>query len=224
MSENQPEQPSERPDEQGPWEPNEEVGDIYGAEINDEGQIESAEKLRADPPRIWAGSLADYNNGRLHGEWIDAAVPDDQLVAAVQRMLAASEEPGAEEYGIFDYDNFGQFRVHEYDRLERVARVARGIAQHGPAFAAWAELHDGDESMLDQFEDAYLGEYESPAEWAHEVLLDGGVREALDSVVPESLRPYISVDCVGWARDAHLGGYVHIEWKHDGGVWIFRVM
>lgn len=226
MSEN----PS-RPEQNSPEEPEkelsdtgDEVGDVDSVENNDAGQIERAEKLRDDIPRIWVGSLADYNNGRLHGEWIDAAVSDEDLVAAVHRMLATSEEPVAEEYGIFDYDNFGHFKVHEYDRLERVARVARGIAMHGPAFAAWAELHDGDETMLDQFEDAYLGEYENPAEWAHGMLLDGGLREALDSAVPEHLRAYITVDSVGWARDAHLGGDIHIEWKDNGGVWIFSVM
>lgn len=197
MSDKQPEEP-ERPDER-------------------------AEKLE-DRPRIWVGSLADYNNGRLHGEWIDAAVPDEQLRAAVQRILATSAEPGAEEYGIFDYDNFGSYKVHEYDRLEQVARVARGIAQHGPAFAAWAELHDADPTMLDQFEDAYLGEYESPAEWAREVLHDGGLDEAINRAVAESLRPYVHIDYVEWVRDAHLAGDIHIEWKDDGGVWIFAVM
>jgi hypothetical protein len=68
---------------------------------------ERREQHYKDGPRIWVGSLADYNNGLLHGEWIDAAVPDEQLAAAVQRMLAASEEPGAEEYGIFEFDKFG---------------------------------------------------------------------------------------------------------------------
>lgn len=176
-----------------------------------------------DGPRIWVGSPADYNNGRLHGEWIDAAVSSKELVEAVQRMLAASDEPGAEEYGIFDYDNFGQFRVGEHDRLERVARVARGIAEHGPAFAAWAELHDGDESMLDQFEAAYLGEYVSPAAWGHEMLVDGWLRSALDSVVPERVRPYIQINCGGWARDANLAGDIHIETNPQGGVWIFAM-
>ncbi len=197
MSEKQPSEP-ERPDER-------------------------AEEL-ADSPRIWVGSLADYNNGRLHGEWLHAAVPDVDLHAAVQRILAASEELGAEEYGIFDYENFGQYKVHEYDRLEQVARVARGIAQHGPAFAAWAELHDADPTMLDQFEDAYLGEYESPEEWAREVLHEGGLDEAIDRTVAEPLRAYVNVDYVGWARDAHLAGDIHIESKDDGGVWIYAVM
>jgi antirestriction protein len=174
-----------------------------------------------DVPRIWVGSLADYNNGRLHGEWIDAAVSADELAAAVQRMLASSEEPGAEEYGIFDYENFDGFRVHEYDRLDRVARVARGIAEHGPPFAAWAELHDGDESMLDQFEDAYHGEYDSPSEWARDVLEISGLQKAIDRVVPEGLRPYVQVDCDMWARDASLAGDIHVASNPAGGVWIF---
>jgi len=187
-------------------------------ESNDpEGRIE---RLK-DVPRIWVGSLADYNNGRLHGEWIDAAVSDDELATAVQRMLATSEEPRAEEYGIFDYDNFGRFRVHEYDRLERVARVARGIAEHGPPFAAWAEIHDGDESMLDQFEYAFHGEYDSASDWARDVLETSGLQESIDQIVPEDLRPYVQVDCDMWARDANLAGDIHVESNPAGGVWIF---
>lgn len=181
-----------------------------------------AEKLR-ERPRIWVGSLADYNNGHLYGEWIDAAVPDRELIASVQRMLAGSRETGAEEYGIFDYDNFGAFRVHEYDRLEKVARIARGIDKHGAAFAAWAELHDGDPSMLDQFEDAYLGEYDSPAAWAHEMLENSGVVASVNEAVPEALQPYVHLDYAGWARDAHLCGDLHFELSNTGGVWIFSI-
>lgn len=174
-----------------------------------------------DVPRIWVGSLADYNNGRLHGEWIDAAVSHIELAAAVQRMLATSDEPGAEEYGIFDFDNFGAYRVREYERLENVARVARGIAEHGPAFAAWAQLNDADPSTLEQFEHSFHGEYDSASDWARDVLESNGLQDSLDRIVPRGLRPYVQVDFDGWARDAILEGDIHVESNPAGGVWIF---
>jgi antirestriction protein len=172
-------------------------------------------------PRVWIGSLANYNAGRLHGDWVDAAVEEDELVDAVQRILATSKEQDAEEWGIFDYDEFGTFRVNEYDDLGMVSAVARGIAEHGAAFAAWAELHDGEASMLDQFEDAYLGEYDSIEDWARTVLDETGLEETLSKGLPASLVAYVRIDYEAWARDAVLGGDVHAEDKPGGGIWLF---
>ena len=172
-------------------------------------------------PRIWVGSLADYNAGRLHGDWLDAAVPYDELSESVQRILASSREPGAEEYGIFDYDEFGAFRVGEYEQLDVVARIARGIAEHGPAFAAYAELHDGDPDMLSSYEDSYIGEYESAASWARGVLED--MESTVHQSIPEDLRAYISIDYPSFARDAQLSGHMHFEPTPTGGVYAFAI-
>lgn len=206
MSEHSPEQQPERPTE-GPG--------------NESRHERDHHALR---PRVWIGCLAAYNNGQLHGEWTDAAVDARELTAAAGRILAASPEPNAEEWAIFDYDEFGSYRVGEYDRLEHVATVARGIAEHGHAYSAWAALHGGEESMLDQFEDAYLGQYESAEDFARQVLdelnLDGFLRLG---GIPESIRPYLHVDYEGWARDAELTGDVHYEETPDGGIYVFAI-
>ncbi|MFT4011305.1 MAG: antirestriction protein ArdA [Nocardioidaceae bacterium] len=241
MSEKHPQQPEQQPDEPhdepvserssdveqieellrpDPWHPREEVGDIYSVEITDDGQIERADKLTLRP-MVWIGCLAAYNNGKLHGDWVDAAVEGDQLVRSAQQILSRSPEPDAEEWAIFDDDEFGGYRVEQYDQLEHVARVARGIKQYGHAFAAWAELHDGDEAMLDGFEDAYLGEYDSPEAWARELLGEADIEAKLDGVFPASLRPHVSFDYAGFARDAQLGGEVHVERAPNGGIWLF---
>lgn len=174
-------------------------------------------------PQIWVGSLADYNNGDLHGEWIVASAEPDELSAAVHAMLARSPAAArgevVEEYGIFDYDGFGTFKVGEYDLLDQVAVVAQGITEHGAAFAAWAELHDGDLGMLANFEDAYLGHYDQPCNWAEEMLED--IDRTLDAEVPESLRPYIQINYQAWVRDVDLDGSIYIKTDPSGGVWIF---
>ena len=232
MSEKQPQQPEEpeRRDLPGtdnpnePWARQEEVGDIYSVEIAGDGRIERADKLTLRP-MVWIGCLAAYNNGELHGDWVDAAVEGEELVRSAQEILGRSPEPDAEEWAIFDYDEFGNYRVEQYDSLEHVARVARGIKEHGHAFAAWAELHDGDEAMLDGFEDAFLGQYESPEAWAREVLddlnLDGFLRLG---AIPEAIRPYLHIDYAGWARDAELGGDVYIEQAQGGGIYVFSTL
>jgi antirestriction protein len=235
MSEKQPTQP-QQPEEPGrrdlpkadnpnePWARQEQVGDVYSVEITDAGQIERADKLTLRP-MVWIGCLAAYNNGELHGDWVDAAVEGEELVRSAQEILSRSPEPDAEEWAIFDDDEFGGYRVEQYDSLEHVARVARGIREHGHAFAAWAQLHDGDEAMLDSFEDAFLGEYESPEAWGREVLdelnLDGFLRIG---AIPETIRPYLHIDYEGWARDAELGGVVYIEQAPGGGIYVFSTL
>src|SRR5947209_5812596 len=107
-----------------------------------------AEQREAEPvsrPRIWVASLADYNNGRLHGRWINAARDESVLQADIDSMLAASPltaatgEP-AEEWAIHDYDGFGSLRIDEHENLGWISQVAKGIARHGPAFAAYADV------------------------------------------------------------------------------------
>jgi antirestriction protein len=43
-------------------------------------------------PRVYVACLAAYNNGCLHGQWIDANQPVDDIWSEVQEMLAASPE------------------------------------------------------------------------------------------------------------------------------------
>ncbi|RAN32725.1 hypothetical protein HY11_17410 [Hyphomonas pacifica] len=52
-----------------------------------------------DRPRVYVACLAAYNNGCLHGRWIDATTPDEIMVE-VCAMLADSPLPGAEEWAI----------------------------------------------------------------------------------------------------------------------------
>src|SRR3712207_1436405 len=121
---------------------------------------EQREDQDENRPRIWVGSLSDYNNAVLHGAWIDAAREPEAIQADIDSMLAASPwtartgEP-AEEWGVFDYDNFGACRIDQHENLDWISSVAKGIAEHGPAFAAWADVMEGPE-LLPGFEEAYL--------------------------------------------------------------------
>src|SRR6202022_2303852 len=93
-------------------------------------QPEAAEHRETEPrpsPAIYVASLADYNNGVLHGAWIDAAREPAEIQADINAMLAESREPNAEEFAIFDYDQFGLCRIHENDPIDLVAQIARGI-------------------------------------------------------------------------------------------------
>ncbi|KSU53332.1 MULTISPECIES: antirestriction protein ArdA [unclassified Gordonia (in: high G+C Gram-positive bacteria)] len=170
-------------------------------------------------PMIYVASLADYNNGRLHGEWLDPTQELDDLQAAVTRMLSKSKEYDAEEFAIHDYEGFYDFRVGEYDRLDTVHRIACGIAEHGEAFAAYVDLVGTEEASLDGFEDNYHGSYTSTGTFIDEYVDAMGWNEELEKIRERTgLGSYLTIDTDG------LGSALRSEWSVvDGseGVHVF---
>ena len=94
-------------------------------------------------PRIYVACLAAYNNGYLHGRWIDATTPDE-IMDEVQAMLAASPVPHAEEWAIHDYEGFEGASLSEYSSFETVCALADFIAEHGE-LGAKVYAHFGDD-------------------------------------------------------------------------------
>jgi antirestriction protein len=133
-------------------------------------------------------------------------------------MLAASVEPGAEEWAIHDYEGFGPVHLGEWENLERVSRLARGIRDHGPAYALWTTLSG--EQDLERFEEAYLGHWDSVTAYAEELLSDLGLVQDIERVVPEGLRPYVTIDAEGFGRDLERGGDIFTA-PADVGVYVF---
>lgn len=222
MHEHEPGDQDQQPRE-GPWDPNEHVGDVYEVDVNQDGDIEQAERLQPEP-RIWVGSWLDYNNGILYGEWIDAAREDDAIWADIAAMLtnsptAAQTGETAEDWGIFDYDNFGPLQVGEQEDIAWIGKVARGIAEHGLAYGAYADVMQ-DADALDGFTDSYLGHYDSVQAYVEQLVDDLGYDRLLDEALPEHLRAYVRIDVELLARDMQLGGDIHVLPADDGGVWI----
>ena len=170
-------------------------------------------------PEIWVGSLSDYNNGRLHGVWLDATLDPDELRAAIGFMLRNGYDFTAEEWGIFDYDDFCGLDLGEYESLDVVSRIAKGIAEHGEAFAAWVGyVGEQSEEALGRFEDHYLGTFESTGAYV-ESLLEECDAYSFEEFVPEWLRPYVKIDTELLARDMEIELYV-VE-AREGGVLVF---
>ena len=155
-------------------------------------------------PRIYVACLAAYNNGRLHGEWIDADQSADELHEAVARMLAASPQPGAEEWAIHDYEGFGSLRLGEYESFERIATIAAGVAEHGDAFSAWLSYDDSqDATDMQSFEDAYRGEWDSLRAYAEDYAESTGMYDAAE----KSGSQYVVVDIDMLTRDLDIELY-----------------
>lgn len=170
-------------------------------------------------PRVYVASLSDYNAGRLHGVWIDATDDLDTIWAHVQAMLAASASPGAEEWAIHDYEGFGPVRIDEYENLETVNQLAEGIDQHGEAFAWWADyLGSSAWDELDRFDDAFMGRYESLADYATDLLDAFGIDPDPQQWAPEIIAPYVRFDLDGFAADLH---HHEVIYEGSSGVYVF---
>ena len=166
--------------------------------------------------RIYVADLAAYNNGRLHGVWIDATEEMDDIWAQVNQMLKSSPEGFAEEYAIHDYEGFGGYRVSEYEGLESAHNVAVFIEEHGEIAGELLNNFGGDlEDAKKAIEENYSGCYKSLAEYAEELTEQ-------TAEVPENLAFYIDYERMG--RDMELGGdvytietgfeEVHVFWAH----------
>ena len=164
--------------------------------------------------QIYVACLAAYNNGLLHGCWIDAEQDAYDIYADIRAMLAASPVEDAEEWAIHDHEGFEGADVSAYMGIEEVAELAAFICEHG-GIGGKLVGHFGDLSEARKaIVDAYAGEYRSLADFAEELTEETGQ-------VPENLRFYIDYERM--ARDMEIcdvfiiqTGFeqVHVFWSH----------
>lgn len=168
-----------------------------------------------DEIRIYVACLAAYNNGHLHGRWIDATQGIEHIWEDVRAMLAASPIEDAEEWAIHDYEGFGSGTLSEYSSFETVANLAEFIDERGGLACALIENFSGDVDQARAALEEYSGEYDSLGDFAHEL------HEETGTEIPASLENYIDWDAMG--RDLDLNGdvftletnfpKVHIFWN-----------
>lgn len=169
-------------------------------------------------PRIYVACLAAYNNGILHGRWIDANQSVADIHAEIAAILKASPERFAEEWAVHDYEGFGEIYLSEWPEIGRVAEIARLIESHGDAFAVWYQTQDGSSFDIDQLEEKFLeqwnGEHDSERAFVEDFLESTGQL----SSIPEWARNYF--DFESYARDLRVSGdYSFI--RHGVQVYVF---
>jgi antirestriction protein len=157
-------------------------------------------------PKIYVACLKAYNNGRLHGEWIDADQSEDELNEAVQTMLKASpehsEDEPCEEFAIHDYEGFGSLEIGEYTSLETIAEHAALLSEFGEdAWSAYCDHVGVNYATAKDFKDKYLGEAESEKEFIENYYYDNGSVDEL----PEWARN--NIDWEGLAYDEFIETY-----------------
>lgn len=165
--------------------------------------------------RIYVACLAAYNNGILHGAWIDAEQEPYAIYDEVKDMLNASPIAGAEEWAIHDYEGFESAQISEWEGFEEVSKIAAFIAEHGALGGRLIAHFDSLEDAEKAISDNYAGEYESLAEFAQSITEETGVS------IPANVAFYIDYDAM--ARDMEISDVftietafseVHVFWQH----------
>ena len=157
---------------------------------------------------LWCGCLASYNQGILYGEWIDLNPIDttEELQEAIDYILKSSPIEDAEEWAWFDHD-LGGIHIDEYEDLEEIINIAKGLKEHESAFVAFYNCFCSTD--LEEFEERYQGEYDSVEDYAQQFLEDTG---AIASI-PENLRYYF--DYEKYANDLEISGDINAEYIDD---------
>lgn len=168
-------------------------------------------------PRVYVACLSSYNNGVLHGMWIDADQDVDDIKAEVAAMLRESKFPSGEEYAIHDYEDFPDgiaSILGEYPGLDKVADVGAFLAEHGTVGAAALSNFGGDLDEATEAMENYQGAFDSledfAADWTEET---GGLEGC-----PKHLQNYIDFKALG--RDMELGGDIWTV-RHNGSLHVF---
>ena len=212
----------------GPRDRDQERFDWFGGAAVGEDDVESLvadapapehETTPRPAPRIYVADLAAYNNSRLHGVWLDATRDVEELWADIQAMLASSPEPLAEEFAIHDHEDFTGYPLGEHESLEFVSRLAKGIAEHGQAFAAYADWNRQADPELERFGEHYEGIYPTREAWAEEVANEVCEWPRYREAIPEPLRGHVTLDLTSLALE--LEQYRHVV-EGDEGVYVFN--
>lgn len=172
--------------------------------------------------RIYVANLGDYNAGRLIGRWIDVDGLDAEDIAEEIATMMVEEDAEGEEYAIHDYDDFGPFKVEEYDSLERVAALAKALLDvvDVDALAAFMDnrgSRDFDDELMNDFNDAYLGEWESAADWAEAFAESCGIAPKAVG----GMASYVRFDAKAYAHDCVCGGDIWTAPASGGRVYVF---
>lgn len=111
-----------------------------------------------DIPQIYVACLAAYNNGILHGEWIDATQDVSTIYDEIHEMLAKSPIEDAEEFAIHDFEGFGGAQIGGYDSIYDVAELASFIMKHGELCAelfSYYSIEDAERMLEENYHGAY---------------------------------------------------------------------
>lgn len=176
----------------------------------------SSTATAATAPRAWIGCLACYNDGRLVGDWFPAEIADDVTLAEVHARHGGTRV-GCEELLVMDTDYMPVSREMSPSEAADWGRAWADVDEWmRDAWITWVrECEITDPPSMEDFLDAYAGEWDSWEDFAVSLVDDLGMLAS----VPDWAAQYF--DYVAWARDLAYD-YTTAAKAHCPGVFVFR--
>ena len=155
------------------------------------------------PLNIYIANLAEYNNGKLVGDWISLPIEKNNF----KDFLKTIGNP--EEYAIHDYDNnigLDDLEIGEYESVDKLNNLARRLSNITTdkihIINALYEALEALELALDYYESDNYVYY---GDMTLEEIAQKNIKEYYD--IPEGLENYI--DYRLYARDMDIEGFYH---------------
>lgn len=178
--------------------------------------LASEERQSYGNVRIYVACLAAYNNGRLHGTWVDVyggRTTEDDINEQVQAMLAQSPKHGAEEWEIHDTECvIGDVSKLSFADIVRLAELLEDRYE-GLVKAAWTIASDIDQ-LIQLVNEQYCGSHESIEDYAEQLYRDCG------GEIPAGLESHI--DWASYAHDLTAGGSIVAVAGVGSEVYVFN--
>ena len=144
-------------------------------------------------PAVYVGTYHKYNCGSIFGMWLDLTTfaDYDEFLAVCAYLHRDEADP---EFMAQDYENFpdewyteGFMSRDEFDKIQEFAELDDDDRE---AFQAFMDLKCDSDLSVDDFREAYQGEWDSEEDFARNIIEECGM---LDNV-PESLKDYFDFE------------------------------
>lgn len=173
--------------------------------------MENSTKQNNANIQIYIACLTAYNNGFLHGEWVDVSQGIDHVRERIKFILLDSpmneEGDPCEEWAIHDFEGFGNYKVNEYHDLEELCQVAEFLKEceekdFPSDVASWLIDDFGINGAIEKMEDDFIGEFDSATDFAYHYVDETG----LLSDACKTISMYFDYEAFG--RDLDMNGEV----------------
>ncbi|WP_454287203.1 antirestriction protein ArdA [Rhizobium arsenicireducens] len=148
--------------------------------------------------RIYVRALGAYNNGILHGRWIDVSSDVDEMQDEIKEMLSESPIKGEEEWAVHDSESLPNF-FGEFPQLKDLAAFEE-LVEENPQYDrdVMVAIVEDFGSVANTDMDCVIGMYAEFSDYSNEL-----ADSLLDShKTPDAIRSYF--DYGAYERDLKL--------------------
>ena len=164
-----------------------------------------SEQGDSDNPRIYVSTYAKYNDGSLEGEWVDLTDFDtyEDFVDYCSELHKDENDP---EFMVQDFENFPKKWYHESglpteDEFNKINEYYLMSDIEKSAYEAFIDCTDNED--IDDFHEAYQGQFESASDFAYDLVDSLG----WDGIGSNAIDMYFDYDAFGRdiMMDYHIG-------------------